>query len=438
MNVLFFLAGLGLGIVLAGGFLYHKMMKSGFEKSQIESEKLSLEKNIIELQKEISLQKNTVSENEFKLTRINADNLYLKDKVQTQNIELEKLYNKVSIEFENLANKIFDEKSKKFIEQNKTSIDTILSPLKENIKDFHKKVEETYDKESQARFSLHGEIKKLYELNQQITKEANNLTNALKGHSKSQGNWGEMILESILEKSGLAKGREFFTQLSLVADTAKTQRPDVIIKLPEDKSIIVDSKVSLNAYERFCSSDDPQQKTLYLNEHVASVRKHVKELSQKDYQNLYKINGLDYVLLFLPIEGAFGLAVQNDNELFTFAFEKNIVIVSPSTLLATLKIIAGMWRYENQNKNVMLISQAAGALYDKFVLFLDDFVKMGQQIQTANSTYESALNKLASGKGNLIKRAEDIKALGAKTTKNIPSKLVNISDESEEKIEILK
>jgi DNA recombination protein RmuC len=268
----------------------------------------------------------------------------------------------------------------------------------------------------------------LKEMNQKITQEATNLTNALKGQSKTQGNWGEFILESILEKSGLVKGREYVVQESLTAESGKRFQPDVIINLPENKSIIIDSKVSLIGYEKFISSDDEREKQLALREHINSIRSHIKSLSGKNYQNLYQLESLDFVLMFMPIEPAFAYAVQSDASLFTDAFERNIVIVSPSTLLATLRTIASIWRQENQNRNALEIAKQSGDMLDKFTAFVDDLISVGKGLMSAKDNYDKAMNKLVDGRGNLVNRAEKIKQLGAKASKTLPPSILNRAD----------
>jgi DNA recombination protein RmuC len=264
-----------------------------------------------------------------------------------------------------------------------------------------------------------------------MSKDATNLTNALKGQTKTQGNWGEFILENILEKSGLEKGREYSVQTSMTNETGRRYQPDVLVNLPENKTIVVDSKVSLVAYEKFCSADDEAEKAAALKEHILSIRNHIKELSAKNYQNLYQIQSLDFVLMFLPVEPAFSLAVQYDSGIFNDAFEKNIVIVSPSTLLATLRTIASIWRQENQNKNALEIARQSGALYDKFVGFVDDLINVGNKIDAAKGSYTDAMKKLHEGGGNLVSRTERIKKLGAKTTKSLPKSLLDRTDEDE-------
>lgn len=366
------------------------------------------------------------------LSKLNADRGHLEEKLASQKQELEELQKRFAIEFENLANRIFEEKSRKFTDQNKTNIDDVLKPLGEKIKDFERKVNDIYVNDSKERAAITQQIRQLHELNQQMSKDANNLTKALKGDSKLQGNWGEFILETILEKSGLERGREFIIQGNLKGQDGANLRPDVIINLPESKSMIIDSKVSLTAYEMFCSCEDETLKKKHLADHVVSIRSHIKSLSQKSYQNLYELQSLDFVLMFIPIEPALALAVQNDANIFYDAFEKNIIIVSPSTLLATLRTIANIWKQEKQNKNALEIARQSGELYDKFAAFVDDLILVGNNMRTMKDNYEKAMNKLTTGKGNLVRRAEVIKELGAKTSKSFPNSLLERSKEDEE------
>jgi len=330
----------------------------------------------------------------------------------------------MTLQFKAIAAEILEDKSRRFTASNKESIGEILKPLSEKIQHFEKKVEETYDKEAKERFSLASEIRNLQALNARISEDAVNLTNALKGESKTQGTWGEVILETILEKSGLVKGREYQTQVSLKSKEGARAQPDVIVHMPENKQIIIDAKVSLKAYEAYCSEDDPERRADFLRQHVQSVRHHVKALSNKDYQNLLSLNSLDFVLLFMPVEAAFSVAVQQDGELFTSAFDKNIILVGPSTLLATLRTIQNIWRYEHQNQNALEIAGSAGALYDKFVAFASDLEEIGQRIDATQKSYDKAHNKLASGKGNLVTRIENLKKLGARASKKHSDQLL--------------
>ena len=330
----------------------------------------------------------------------------------------------LSTAFKNIANEIFDDKAKKFTATSKESLATVLNPLQEKIQQFEKRVEETYDKESKERFSLAREIKSLQELNSRISEEAVNLTNALKGDNKTQGSWGEFVLESILEKSGLVKGREYDVQVSLKAADGVKSQPDVVVHLPESRDIIIDSKVSLKAWDAFCSSKDEADKADKLKQHIQSVRLHVKNLSAKDYQNLVGVNSLDYVFLFMPIEAAYSIAVQNDPELNQYAFERNIIFVGPTTLLTTLKTVHNLWRLVQQSQNANEIAERAGALYDKFVAFVKDLDEVGERIDASKKSFDKAHNKLQSGRGNLIKRVETLKQLGAKTSKKHKSEML--------------
>jgi DNA recombination protein RmuC len=350
------------------------------------------------------------------------------EKLTTLKDELENINKKYTTEFENIANKILEEKTQKFTDQNKTNLDTILTPLRERITEFSEKVEKAYKEENTERITLKAEIKQLVELNKQVSEEANNLAKALKGDSQAQGSWGEYILESVLEKSGLVKDREYFMQESFSTGTNSRVRPDVIVKLPENKNIIIDSKVSLVAYERFVSEQDEATKANHLKEHIQSIKNHIKGLSEKNYQDLHKVGSLDFVLLFVPIESAFALGIQNESKLFTDAFEKNIMLVSPSTLLLALRTIANIWRTEYQNKNAVEIGRLAGAMYDKLVGFTSDLEDIKKSIDKSSENYEKAINKLSQGKGNVMNTAQKIKHLGAKTSKNLPEDFLSDED----------
>lgn len=361
--------------------------------------------------------------NEISTAREESKNLLSRMSEQKQ--ELSQLKEQFTKEFENLANKIFEEKTQKFADQNKTNLSEILTPLGEKIKDFEKKVNDVYVNESKDRASLKEQLNMLQSLNQQMSKEAQNLTKALKGETKTQGNWGEFILESVLEKSGLVKDREYSIQQSFTTEEGKRYQPDVIINLPEGKTLIVDSKVSLVAYEKFWSSEDEVEKTQALKEHLQSLRNHIKGLSDKNYQNLYEVKSLDFVILFVPIEPAFALAMQADPALFNEAFDKNIVIVSPSTLLVTLKTVASIWRFEYQNRNAVDIAKKAGDLHDKFVGFVDDLISLGNKMRDSQKAYEGAMNKLSTGAGNIVKRTDELRKLGAKASKSLPQPLLD-------------
>lgn len=343
----------------------------------------------------------------------------LEEKLQNQEKELIDLEKRFQKEFENVANRILEEKSLKFTSQNEKQIGDILNPLKENIELFKNKIEENNKESIKQNSSLQEQLKMLRELNQQITKEAENLTKALKGDNKVQGNWGEVILETILERSGLVKDREYFTQQSINTNDGRRFRPDVIIKLPEDKIVVIDSKVSLLAYERFCSCEEISDQDGFLKEHVSSLKNHIRSLSEKRYQDLPGLGALDFILLFIPIEPAFLIAMQRDQKLFNEAFDRNILIVSPSTLIASLKIISSTWKYEYQNQNAREIARQGGELYDKFVGFTNDLLNLGANLDRAQGVYSDALKKLSEGKGNLVTRAGNLKNLGLKTSKSI-------------------
>lgn len=347
------------------------------------------------------------------------------EKLSFHKEQVEQLQKRFNIEFENIANKILEEKSQKFTEQNRSNLDIILNPLKEKIQSFEKKVEDTYKVENAERITLKAELKHLIEMNKQISDEANNLARALKGDNKKQGNWGEVILDKILERSGLIKGQEYKTQVSITTDNSKRLQPDVVIYLPDNKHIIIDSKVSLVAYESYVNGDNEEIREAAMKEHLRSLRDHIKGLSEKNYQGQIDFNSPDFVMLFVPIESSFGVAIQADQELFSFAWDKKVVIVSPSTLLASLRTISSIWKQERQNKNAQEIAVQSGALYDKFVNFLEDLRGMGQKIDAAKESYDLALNKLSTGSGNIIRRVENLKDLGAKASKSIPEKFLD-------------
>ncbi len=355
----------------------------------------------------------------------------LESKLAEQKSEVEKLQEKFTKEFENLANKILEEKSNKFTEQNKENLKQILNPLNEKIQHFEQKVEQTHKESIDYHAALRQQIKGLQDLNQQMSKETLNLTKALKGDSKTQGNWGELVLERVLEKSGLEKGREYEMQKSFDVDdeTRQRLRPDVIVHLPDGKKMIIDSKVSLTHYEQFVAAEEDDEKERFLKQHIQSLNRHVEQLSAKKYEELYQIESPDFVLLFVPIEPAFAVAINNDNALYNKAFEKNIVIVTPSTLLATLKTVDSMWNNAKQQQNAMEIARQAGALYDKFTNLIEDLMQVGKRMDDAKKEYGNAMNKLVEGKGNLINRVENLKQMGAKTQKSLPESIIKRAEE---------
>lgn len=326
----------------------------------------------------------------------------------------------LKIQFENLAGKIFEDRSKQFAEQNKTNIDHIVTPLREQLGEFKHRIETVYDNENKDRISLREEIISLRRDTAKMNQEALNLTRALKGDKKTQGNWGEMILEKVLERSGLRKGIEYQTQGAFRDEENRLFKPDVIVHLPENKDVIIDSKVSLLAYERYCSVEDDQERMVAIRQHTSAVREHIKSLSNKDYASLHGIKSLDFVLMFMPIEAAFVAAFQTDEALFSDAFEHKIIVVTPTTLLATLRTIENIWRYERQNENARAIAEKASIVYDKIRGFIEELDKLGKQLGTVHNTYDSVMNKLTQGQGNLIRQASSFVDLGVKVKKTFP------------------
>lgn len=426
---------------LIGFFIGKLLSKLNLEKTKtgLEKEKSSLEErvsllqqskeiadnNFIEQQKNVAKLQQEKENLVIKSTNQNAEILKLEEKLAENKDEIEKLQDKFTKEFENLANKILDEKSTKFTEQNKENIKNILSPLQEKIKVFEDKVDKTHKESIDYHAALRQQILGLKELNQQMSKDTLNLTKALKGDSKMQGNWGELVLERVLEKSGLEKDREYFVQQSFTNEEGRKILPDVVIHLPDNKKMVVDSKVSLTAYEQYVNEDDDAIKEQFLKNHVTSLKRHIEQLSEKKYEDIYSIESPDFVLLFIPIEPAFAIALNSDNQLYNKAFERNIVIVTPSTLLATLRTIDSMWNNEKQQRNALEIARQAGALYDKFQGLLTDLVGIGKRIDDSKKEYSSAMNKLFEGRGNLITSVEKLKKMGAKAKKALPQNIID-------------
>jgi len=435
-----FIFSLALGLVL-GKFLFNANTKS--EKAALEEKISGLLAQINQLKEQFQLER-TQFEKQLEITnedkeKIRAEkdafaiqlskketdfeNLWERNKEQKQ--EVEQLQEKFTKEFENLANKILEEKTSKFTEQNKENLVNLLNPLQEKIQLFEKKVEDTHKESIDYHAALRQQIVGLTAMNEQMSKETLNLTKALKGDSKMQGNWGELILERVLEKSGLEKDREYFVQASFVNEEGNRVFPDVVINLPDGKKMIVDSKVTLTAYERYINEEDDDFKAQHLKEHVLSINRHVEQLSNKNYHDLYEIESPDFVLLFIPIESAFAIALNEDTNLYNKAFEKNIVIVTPSTLLATLRTIDSMWTNQKQQENALEIARQAGALYDKFHGLWTDLITVGKKLDDAKSGYSDAMNKLIDGSGNLINRVENLKKMGAKAKKSLPDNIIS-------------
>jgi len=362
-------------------------------------------------------------------TELEAERRQSADKLSTLQQSAQEAKAVLSDQFKNLANEILEEKSRRFAEQNQQNLDTLLKPLQEKLTDFRKQVDETYQSEARERFALKQEVEKLAGLNLRMTDETRALTNALKGESKTQGDWGELVLETILENSGLRKGEEYLVQDTQTISDGSRLQPDVVIRLPESKHLVIDSKVSITAYTRYMQSDDEDVKISELNSHVLSIKQHIQGLSAKNYQDLYGVGSIDFVLMFIPIEPAFLAAMRHAPEIYQDALKKNIVIVCPSTLLATVRTVAHLWRQEQQNRNAQEIARQCAALYDKFVGFVEDLDKVGQRLEQAQVSYSDAVGKLKTGRGNLIRTAENVKKLGVKPNKSLPSKLTDVADD---------
>jgi DNA recombination protein RmuC len=364
-------------------------------------------------------------------TELAAERRQSADKLATLQQTAQEAKTVLSDQFKNLANEILEEKSKRFAEQNQQNLDILLKPLQEKLTDFRKQVDETYQSEARERFALKQEVEKLAGLNLRMTDETRALTNALKGESKTQGDWGELVLETILENSGLRKGEEYLVQDTQTISDGSRLQPDVVIRLPESKHLVIDSKVSITAYTRYIQADDDSIKTTELNSHVLSIKQHIQGLSAKNYQDLYGVGSIDFVLMFIPIEPAFLAAMRHAPDIYQEALKKNIVIVCPSTLLATVRTVAHLWRQEHQNRNAQEIARQCASLYDKFVGFVEDLDKVGQRLEQAQISYADAVGKLKTGRGNLIRTAENVKKLGVKPNKSLPSKLTDVADDDE-------
>jgi DNA recombination protein RmuC len=447
MEFLYLAAGLVLGFVI--GFLIKKLQSNNGADDATTAE---LQQYIANLTAENGHLKGRIDSSieafrkmedknadlEQKNSDLIAENAQLKNafqnmeqKLKEQKDEMTNLQEKFTTEFSLIANKLLKQNATDFAQANEKRLSEILTPLKDNIKQFEKKVDDTYEKELKDRTSLIEQIKSLEKLNLQMSEEAQNLTKALKGDNKAQGNWGELILEKVLESSGLVKDVEYATQYSTITDEGNRVQPDVIINLPEDKHIIVDSKVSLVAYQNYINAENDAERDVHLKNHVLSVKTHIKGLSEKHYVTAKGIDTPDFVLLFMPIESSFGLAMKADNELYQYAWDRKVVIVTPSTLLATLRTVASLWKQEKQTANAIEIARQAGALHDKFVGFLEDMEKIKRGIDSSSDAYEKAFNKLKSGRGNLIDATKKLENLGAKTKKQYPDSYLpeNLDDE---------
>jgi DNA recombination protein RmuC len=445
MGILLLIIGIAVGFGL--GWLFKKNNSEPTENNTTELEELNKKINELSLEKgqltgKIDTsrdvfrdQKETLDKLSGQKNELLSENAQLKEacqnltnKLTDQKTEVEQLQKKFTLEFENIANKLLKQNTTDFAEANQKRLSEILNPLRENIKTFEQKVEEKYVKEVKERSALMTEVKTLSELNQQMRQDAQSLTKALKGDSKTQGNWGELILEKILENSGLIKGEEYKTEDYYTNQTGGGSRLDVIINLPDDKQIIIDSKVSITAYTNYIDTEDENEKAIQIKAHLASVKSHIDILSKKDYSQIPGLNTPDFVLMFMPSEPSFSFTLQNDNSIYNYAWDRKIVIVSPTTLLATLKTVSSVWKQERQTKNALEIARQSGALYDKFVGFLSDLEKIDKGLKTSQDAYNGAINKLKVGSGNLIGRAEKIRSLGAKTSKQIDTKYLEEYD----------
>jgi DNA recombination protein RmuC len=435
-QIIYLIIGIGIGVLI--GFLAFNKKRD--DSGQLVSdEKLrsaeamaeSLRRDIQNARNETTLERGKSESLQISQASLQTENNNLVQRLSEQKIQLEDLQARFAKEFENLANRILEDKSKKFTEQNETQLKNILDPLKDRIRDFEKRVNETHNESAIERSALKEQLRIMSDMNKRMSEEALNLTKALKGDSKKQGNWGELILEKVLERSGLTKGREYDVQQSFTQEDGSRLQPDVIIRLPDNKNLVVDAKVSLLAYERYVASDDDDKafQDSCLKDHIGSIRTHIRGLSTKSYHTLYGIGSPDFVLLFIPIEPAFILSISTDHDLYNDAFDKNVVLVSPTTLLATLRTIANVWKQEYQSQNAMEIAKQGADMYDKFVAFTEDLIKVGKLMDDSKKTYSEAMNKLYDGKGNLVRRAENMKKLGIKASKQLPQGLVDRAEE---------
>ena len=411
------LAGLILGALLTSVVLRAKTarLQSEYSQTQQQLDKLTADQQQLEAVRRELLTLNSALEQKL----VSQQSHY-----QEQIALLADAKQTLSREFENLANRIFDEKQSKFSLQSKEALEVTLSPLRRDIGDFRKQVESAYEKENAERNKLVGQISELQKQTMQVSADAVSLANALRGDNKAQGNWGEFILEKLLEDSGLTNGREYTTQVALKDESGKRRHPDVIVHLPEGRDIVIDAKVSLVDYERYFHAENEESKQQCLRQHLSSLRAHIKGLSSKDYENLEGVNSLDFVLIFVPVESAFMLALDHDPEMMRDAYDRGIILVSPSTLMVTLRTIKNLWRYADQNRNAQLIADKAGGLYDQFVLYIESLDEVGKHIEKSQEAWDTAHKRLSTGRGNLVRRTEELKKLGAKAKKSLPDSVL--------------
>ena len=446
MNLLFLAIGLSVGAIAVYLILNERLKQSRQSDNELNNvqnklqaltqSKIELEQNLKVLDSRYKMmeeEKNRYTENIKLLTdeitdlnKTNAvlitENKNLEEKLNSQKDELTELNKKFTVEFENIANRLFEKSSTKINQQSSEQLNQILKPFKERLSDLKSQINNTYEKDNEQRILLREQVKHLFDLNRQISTDAQNLTNALKSNSKVQGDWGEEILENILQQSGLHKNREYDVQSSFTNEEGKILRPDMIVHYPDNRDIVIDAKVSLTDYERYMSAENKVDQEIALKNHIHSIKQHIKELSEKNYQDLYQIETLDFVMMFVPIEGAYYLAIENEPTLWQYAYEKKIVLINPTNLITALKMISNLWQQDYQNKNVMEIARQSGGLYDSFVLLLDDLSKIEKKMNETQELFTNTQKRIATGKGNLIGRVEKIKKLGAKTKKSLPDK----------------